>query len=119
MEIQFKSQKGKEITEKWLAGLKVGYTGKTRRVATFVRHYMLQKHGRKCQICGWDKINPSTGNCPVEIDHIDGDSENCSESNLRVVCPNCHSLTPTFRNLNKGRGKRIRRDSSIGRAGLL
>jgi len=34
----------------------------------------------------------------LEIDHIDGDRENNVLTNLRFLCPNCHSLTPTFRN---------------------
>ncbi len=51
------------------------------------------------------KKNPVTGKVPLEIDHIDGDSENNKEENLRLICPNCHSLTPSFRNLNKGKGR--------------
>ena len=49
-----------------------------------------------------------TGHVPLEIDHIDGDAENNIETNLRVLCPNCHSLTPHFRNLNKGKGRKWR-----------
>ena len=37
----------------------------------------------------------------VEVDHINGDASNCKEENLRVLCPNCHSMTPTFRARNK------------------
>ena len=32
-----------------------------------------------------------------EIDHIDGNNSNNLRENLRVLCPNCHSLTPTWR----------------------
>ena len=29
--------------------------------------------------------------------------------NLKILCPNCHSLTPTFGALNKGNGRELRR----------
>jgi 5-methylcytosine-specific restriction endonuclease McrA len=38
----------------------------------------------------------------------DGNSENNLEENLRLLCPNCHSLSPNFRNLNKGYGRKWR-----------
>jgi 5-methylcytosine-specific restriction endonuclease McrA len=34
---------------------------------------------------------------PLELDHIDGCNTNNNLSNLRLLCPNCHSTTPTFR----------------------
>lgn len=40
----------------------------------------------------------------LEIDHIDGDRGNNTRENLRIVCPNCHSQTPTFRAKNMKRG---------------
>ncbi len=33
----------------------------------------------------------------IELDHIDGDRTNHKIQNLRMLCPNCHSQTPTFR----------------------
>lgn len=44
----------------------------------------------------------------VEVEHIDGDWENNSLTNLTLLCPNCHALTPTFRGLNRGRGRSYR-----------
>jgi 5-methylcytosine-specific restriction endonuclease McrA len=59
--------------------------------------------------CGWDEIHPITNKVPIQLDHIDGNSENNSLQNLRLLCPNCHSLTPTFGILNKGNGREWRR----------
>ena len=33
----------------------------------------------------------------LELDHIDGNHSNNERSNLRGLCPNCHSQTPTWR----------------------
>lgn len=74
-------------------------------LAGTVRLYLLKQANFKCELCGWNKINPVTGKPPLEIDHIDGDCYNNIPENLQVVCPNCHSLTPTYRALNKN-GKR-------------
>jgi hypothetical protein len=54
--------------------------------------------------CGWDKINPVSKKCPIELEHIDGNSENNDLINLKLLYPNCHSLTSTYKNLNRGNG---------------
>jgi Zn finger protein HypA/HybF involved in hydrogenase expression len=74
-----------------------------------IKSYFIRKHGERCMDCGWDKRNPSTNKVPIEIEHIDGNSSNNSISNLKLICPNCHSLTPTYKNLNKGKGRHARR----------
>lgn len=97
-------------TKRWLEGenffLRWGGT------PTHIRDFLLEEIDNRCSQCGWKEINLTTGKCPLEVDHIDGDNNNNLKNNLRILCPNCHSLTPTFRNLNdKGhrkRGKRIR-----------
>jgi hypothetical protein len=84
----------------WLNGTIKGWTGKTRAISTFVRVYLKDVRGSACDSCGWDKHHPSDGKSLTEVDHIDGDAENCSPNNLRILCPNCHSMTPTFRARN-------------------
>jgi hypothetical protein len=54
----------------------------------------------KCEECGWAKIS-SDGRIPLELDHINGDSSDNRIINLRILCPNCHSLKPTHRGRNR------------------
>lgn len=57
----------------------------------------------KCEICGWAKISMD-GRLPLEIDHINGDSMDNRLENLRILCPNCHSLQLTHRGRNIKKG---------------
>jgi hypothetical protein len=79
------------------------------RTSAFLRRYLKERIGEKCSRCGWCKRHPKTGRVMVEVEHIDGDWRNNLPSNLTLLCPNCHSLTPTFRALNRGRGRPARR----------
>ena len=51
---------------------------------------------------------------PLELDHVDGNQENNAVEKLRLLCPHCHSLTPTFRGRNKRSCRRNRLDSLEG-----
>ena len=73
--------------------------------AYFMRKVLVRLLGEKCSRCGWCERHPITGNVPVEVEHIDGNWRNNSPENLTLLCPNCHSLTATFRALNRGRGR--------------
>jgi hypothetical protein len=96
---------------RWLSGNSTGERGvSTRNFSGHVVRYLLHQSGGKCSLCGWSEINATLGRCPLEIDHIDGNHENNSATNLRVLCPNCHSLTDTYRNMNYGRGRKWRKD---------
>lgn len=53
-----------------------------------------------CAVCG----NRGVWNgkkLEMELDHIDGDRTNHSPENLKILCPNCHSQTDTFRSKNR------------------
>jgi Zn finger protein HypA/HybF involved in hydrogenase expression len=53
----------------------------------------------KCECCG---LNEWLGeSIPLELDHIDGDHYNNTLENLKILCPNCHAKTPTYRGKNK------------------
>lgn len=73
------------------------------------KNYLINKHGDKCMNCGWNEKNEVTGKVPIQLEHIDGNSENNSLDNLKLLCPNCHSLTPTYGALNKGNGRKSRK----------
>jgi 5-methylcytosine-specific restriction endonuclease McrA len=55
-----------------------------------------------CEECGWAEVS-GDGRIPLELDHINGDHNDNRLENLRILCPNCHSLKPTYRGCNKGR----------------
>lgn len=58
-----------------------------------------------CALCGIGPVWLGEP-LPLEVDHIDGDWRNNRIENLRLLCPNCHSTTDSYR----GRGKRGARD---------
>lgn len=74
----------------------------------WIRRYLFEKYDNKCSRCGWGEINPysKTPLPALEIEHIDGNSENNKEENLTLLCPNCQALTPTYKALNIGNGRR-------------
>ena len=92
---QFHFENGNKIKE-WLAD-----PSKLIKMTSVVRKYLIKEAGYECSECKWDKINKFTNKHPLEIDHIDGDSTNNKPENLRVLCPNCHSLTPNYKGANK------------------
>lgn len=97
----------KQWVEKYKNDNSIAKSTKWGKIPGTLRKYIFEKYDSKCCLCGWGKVNPYTNTIPLEIDHIDGDSENNSESNLRLICPNCHSLTPTYRGANRGNGRNI------------
>jgi endogenous inhibitor of DNA gyrase (YacG/DUF329 family) len=81
----------------------------TRNISSHLRRYLQNKYNNACCLCGWCKVNSVTNKVPLEVNHVDGDSSNNLETNLQLICPNCHSLTANFRNLNRGSGRSWRR----------
>lgn len=90
----------KEYIKRWHNGEELGYKGKTKQISSHIRNYLLDKYNYACSKCGWNKRHPVDNLPLVEINHIDGNADNCTEDNLEVICPNCHSMTPNFRARN-------------------
>lgn len=79
------SNKGKELKP---------FEGLTSKTA--IRKRLLKRHGTMCQSC--NNTEWLGHPIPVEVHHLDGNPRNNSESNLQLLCPNCHSTTDNFRN---------------------
>lgn len=97
-----------EYINRWKEGKEDGLSGEY-NISKYIRRYLFEKNECHCEKCGWGEKNQFTGNIPLEVHHIDGDYKNNNEENLQLLCPNCHSLTDTFKNHNgigrKGRKK--------------
>lgn len=79
-----------------------------------IRKSMLAQPGRfqGCEMCKNEvwlgrRIN-------LEVDHIDGNSSNNDAANLRLLCLNCHSQTPTWRGRNTKKAKLVNSHSEVG-----
>lgn len=71
-----------------------------------LRKRILYEQDCKCNRCGiseWlgEKIS-------LELEHKDGNHHNNNRENLEMLCPNCHSLTTTWRGRNKKNDNRLK-----------
>lgn len=74
----------------------------------------------KCECCG---LSEWLGDpIPLELDHIDGDHYNNTLENLKILCPNCHAKTPTYRGRNikykNNRKSRIKKEYNCSSCGV-
>jgi endogenous inhibitor of DNA gyrase (YacG/DUF329 family) len=106
------------IIRNWKAG-KITGLNTIGLVSKPVKKYLRDKFGNMCSLCGWSKLNKKTGLIPLVADHIDGNWRNNTEKNLRLICPNCDSLTSTYAGSNRGRGGRKRAVSKRARGARL
>jgi hypothetical protein len=68
-----------------------------------LKAYLLEQGTLKatCSDCGGESWRGRP--IPLELDHRNGDHRDNQLENLRLLCPNCHALTPTYRGKNRGR----------------
>jgi len=80
----------------------------THNSSVVLKKYITEKCGEMCQLCGQTATH---NNKPLtlQLDHIDGDSDNNYPKNLRLLCPNCHTQTENFG--SKGQGSRYKKVS--------
>jgi hypothetical protein len=80
----------------------------------FAKRYLENKHGHVCAICGRSVWNNDP--IPLVADHLDGNSENHSVDNLRLICPNCDAQQSTYKSRNLTSPTYIPGDRSIRHA---
>lgn len=66
-----------------------------------IRLFSANLKPRQCEECGWKK-ETTAGYLPLELHHVNGNRHDNRLENLKILCPNCHSLTP----FHRGRGQR-------------
>lgn len=64
-----------------------------------VKKALIEERGNVCEEC---HITNLWNGYPLvlQVDHIDGDNKNNFPSNVRLICPNCHSQTSNYCALN-------------------
>ncbi len=70
--------------------------------------YLARVYGSKCTECGISSWNGKS--LTLELEHRNGNSEDNSEENVCLLCPNCHSQTSTYKAKNIGNGRHARRE---------
>jgi hypothetical protein len=62
------------------------------------KNVLIKERGRMCEEC---KLTKWLNNLiPLEIHHKDGNKSNNTNDNLSLICPNCHTFTPTYKSKN-------------------
>lgn len=78
----------------WSAGMQLKNLEEYTKSVQIKKHLIVERD-HKCEMC-----NLATWlNQPItlELEHSDGDKYNNDRANLKLLCPNCHSQTKTWR----------------------
>ena len=71
-----------------------------------LRSFLETCRGYSCEVCGLSRWNGK--DIVLEVEHINGNSDDSSKENICLICPNCHSQTPTYKGRNTGNGRHLR-----------
>lgn len=77
----------------------------------YKRKRIIEEQQNKCKKCSNDTWfeKPLT----LEVDHINGNRSDDRKENLEALCPNCHSITETWRGRNKNKKFRTVTDEEL------
>ena len=98
--------------KRWKQELESGHDVRY-KISPYIRRYLLSKYNQSCQNCGCDLRNPYTSLSILQIHHIDGDASNTQESNLKLLCPNCHAMTENFGSRNESSIREYRKQEYL------
>jgi len=76
-------------------------------IPKWAKRHLADVNGKQCSVCHIDEWQGKE--IVLEVDHIDGLHYNNNVENLRLICPNCHSQTDTYKNRNMGNGRSYRK----------
>jgi hypothetical protein len=76
---------------------------------------LIAERGHRCEAKGCGITTWLGYPVPLELDHIDGNPDHNEKENLRLLCCNCHSQTPTHAGKNVGRHSGTKRQEVMAR----